>query len=221
MSWQELVTAIVGALITGGPLAAALIRLRSQYVKELRALDKQRRDLDAQRQREHAAEIARLEQLLLSARRKSEPPPDPERRAAARAAGFPIGDTGRFELSEEVLGPMRCDAHKEVVRKGVAVAEAADTAQRAAEAALRMAQGLEAAVSAAAAAASTASASATRIEETVRRESEQTRDAVTELVESLGNIREWKGGVDAHREHVDGQVRALWAEARELRARTA
>ena len=189
MTWIEILSAVLGstALGGGGTWGARHLSRRRSEA----AHSKRERQL-IEKLTQVQAELERRRERCADCAR---PGDADSRRGDARAAGFAPGDTGSFERANS-MGSLRCDGH-------AAIAQASEDTR--------------AAVQAAASAAALASAASMRLEETVRRESEATREAIDRLGEKFEALSEWKGSINAHREHIDGQVRALWAEARELR----
>lgn len=191
MSAQDVIAWILGFLTTGG--AGAFV---SWQVALRRARQKQLEE-DEQRARE-IAQLQAMRDEIVRLKAASIPPPAAResRQAAARAAGFAPGETGSFERANSI-GEMRCNAHDEMMRRDADTKTAADRATEASERAMRAAEALQSAVAAAAASASVASAAAAQLEEAVRRENQQTREAIGELTDLLGNLREWKGAIEA------------------------
>lgn len=179
---------------------------------QLRAYQERKRQVaeDAERE-ERIAELERLRRELLEEKKRSVPPDSLERaqrQARARADGYGPGNTGTWEKTQSI-GDMRCNAHEAMLRNGQDTKDAANRATEAAERSIRAAESLQSAVAAAAASASVSSAASAKLEEAVRRENEETRKALEEVVAVIGDLREWKGGIEARTSSLEREKAAL------------
>jgi DNA repair exonuclease SbcCD ATPase subunit len=213
MTTLDIIYAIIGFLATGGGGAFASWKISAHRTQQ--KLDKLEREAQRKQQQEdeiRSREIAKLAELraeIIRLKAASIPPPKGEdRQAAARAAGYEPGRTSEFVRLNN-MGPLRCDGHDEMVRKDNETRAAADRATDASERAARAAEALQSAVAAAAASASVAAAAAAQLEEAVRRENQQTREAIEGLTNMLGNLREWKGSIEARTSAIEREKNNL------------